>query len=191
MSKTEIRQSALKARRSLPKQNVHALSEEVKEKVVSLPAFARAKVVACYVSKDDEVQTMSIIQTALSKGKRVIVPRVDPASADLQFKEIRSLAELSPGHFHIMEPAPHSEELPISSADLVLVPVIAWDEEGHRVGYGKGYYDRALKSREGAVAVGLAFESQRFDAVPQGPTDASLDMVVTERRVLKLAGDSR
>ena len=191
MSKAELRQSALKARHSIPRHAAASLSESVKSRVLSLSAFSKARVVACYVSKDDEVQTSAIIKAALSMGKRVIVPRVDPSSTELQFREIRSLSELSPGHFHIMEPSPTSEELPLSSADIVLVPVVAWDEQGHRIGYGKGYFDRALKSKEGAFAVGLAFESQRYDWIPQTPSDSSLEMVVTEKRTITLVRPNR
>lgn len=186
MSKTEVRQSALKARRSVPRPNLDSLSNAVKDRVLKLEAFTKARVVACYVSMDDEVETRPIIQSAISGGKRVIVPRVDPSTTELQFMEIRSLSELSPGHFHIMEPSAKSNELPLSAADVVLVPVVAWDEEGHRIGYGKGYYDRALKGKEGAIAIGLAFEFQKFDDVPQTPTDSALDMVVTEKRTITL-----
>jgi 5-formyltetrahydrofolate cyclo-ligase len=144
-----------------------------------------ADVIASYVSKKDEVQTSGILLSAFSSGKRVLVPRSDPASMSLFFHEIESLDQLAPGSFGVLEPPVESKVVPLSESQLVIVPVVAWDGRGRRVGYGKGYFDRGLKSRGMAVCAGLAFESQRWDFLPTTPSDVPLDIMVTERRVLR------
>jgi 5-formyltetrahydrofolate cyclo-ligase len=161
------------------------LSERVTRRVMELPEFARAATVAAYVSKRDEVQTSRIIQSALASGKRVIVPRSVPATTDLVFAEVRSLSELSPSHFGILEPSPTAPLVSLSTSDIVLVPVVAWDEEGNRLGHGKGYFDRALVGSGMSQKIGLAFEAQRVERVPRSPTDVPLDLVVTEARALR------
>ena len=75
----------------------------------------------------------------------------------------------------------------LSETDLVLVPLVAWDDRGHRIGYGRGYFDRALAMRGPSLAIGLALESQHVPTIPEVPSDVSMDMVVTEKRVLRFA----
>jgi len=191
LSKSELRQQALKSRRSLTKDEVASRSGLVTRRLLQLPEFASAVSIATYVAKSDEVQTAAVISRALAEGKKVLVPRSDPQSSTLFFAEIHSLSELSPGHFGILEPAVSSPPLRLDSADIALVPIVAWDERGHRIGYGKGYFDRALEANRGPVTIGLAFESQRFGEVPQSAADVPLDIIVTEERVLRLRGGRR
>ncbi len=185
MSKSEVRAQMLRARRSLTRDAVDALSSRVRKNLLSLLEFSSAKTVAAYVAKKDEVQTSDIIRDCLAGGKRVIVPRADPSSLSLRFHELGSLADLEPGTFGILEPPEQSKAVPIREADVILVPLVAWDMMGNRVGYGKGYFDRELKFRGEAPCVGLAFEAQRHDPLPTAPTDVPLDIVVTEARVLR------
>jgi 5-formyltetrahydrofolate cyclo-ligase len=93
--------------------------------------------------------------------------------------------ELTPGCFGVLEPKAGAPEVPLGAAQLVLVPVVAWDVNGGRMGYGRGYFDRELRSRGRALAAGLAFESQRRDNLPMTRWDTPLDLVVTERRVVR------
>ncbi|MDV3277584.1 MAG: 5-formyltetrahydrofolate cyclo-ligase [Nitrososphaerales archaeon] len=191
MSKTDLRQAALKSRRSLTSQSIETLSAEVERVLLQLPEFMEARTVATYVAKSDEVQTAGIIDAALARKKRVLVPRAGPASLELSFFEIHSLSELSPGSFGVLEPGKGAQGFPLSDSEIVLVPIVAWDEKGHRLGYGKGYFDKALRSRGTALAAGLALESQRFPAVPQGPSDSPLDVIVTERRIVRVEARDR
>ncbi len=140
---------------------------------------------ASYVAKADEVQTSRIVAAVLAAGKVLIVPRAEPATGALTFASIGSPSELSPGHFGVLEPRPGAAEIPLGEADVVLVPVVAWDEQGHRLGYGKGYFDRALSSNPGPLRVGLALEVLKAPTLPQSSSDVPLDIVVTEARVLR------
>ncbi|HYC12514.1 MAG TPA: 5-formyltetrahydrofolate cyclo-ligase [Nitrososphaerales archaeon] len=190
MSKREVRKEVLQTRKGLAAEDVRRLSRKVHENLLSLSEFGTAKVIASYVAKRDEVQTDEILRQALESGKKVIVPRSDLSSVRLRFHEIRSLAELLPGAFGIPEPPTGSPTVPLADADVVLVPMVAWDLEGHRVGYGKGYFDRELKSRGDALGVGLAFEFQRRDSLPATPTDVPMDAVVTDGRVVRFGRNS-
>ncbi|QQG48031.1 MAG: 5-formyltetrahydrofolate cyclo-ligase [archaeon] len=191
MSKSELRQTALRSRRSLPSSTIESLSIQITEVLSTLPEFATASTLAAYAAKSDEVQTTGVIQAALGAGKTVLLPKVLIDSREITFHEVTDLSLLAPGAFGVLEPRADARVVPLRKADLVLVPVVAWDENGHRVGYGRGYFDKALKNRGRALAAGLALESQRFSNVPQGPTDEPLDIIVTEKRVVRPRSRSR
>jgi len=185
MSKSQIRTEGLLSRRAIPHLRLVRESQLVEENLVSQREYQEARVVASYLSTEDEVQTVGIIRRMLAEGKKVTAPLVDAPTGTLAFLEIHGLGELSPGHFGILEPRRGTPPVPLSESDLVLVPLVAWDVRGYRIGYGKGYFDRALAARGRSLSVGLALESQRVPRVPEGPTDVPLDMVVTEKRVLR------
>lgn len=188
MSKGQAREEALRARRSLTPEDIRVLSHMVAKNLLVLPEYEKARVIASYVAKGDEVQTAEVLRHALTSGKRVIVPRSIPSTFKLSFHEIHGLDELSPGTFGILEPAADSKSVLLAESDFILVPVVAWDSHGNRVGYGKGYFDRELKTKGKALCAGLAFEVQLHDPLPTTPTDVPLDMVVTEKRVIRFRG---
>jgi len=185
ISKSALRAYALEARQSIPAARLLSKSRLVEKNLSSREEYRAAKTVATYVSKEDEVQTRELILRMLGDGKRVAVPRVDPDSKNLQFLEIGSLEVLRPGRFGVLEPGLGRPPVPLNRCDLAVVPLIAWDELGHRIGYGKGYFDRALARRGRCLSIGLALESQRVERVPVEPSDVTLDMIVTEKRVLR------
>lgn len=189
VTKGRIRKSSLRQRRAMPRLLNAELSAAIQSRVFAAPEFSDAKVVACYVAKEDEVQTAPIIERALSMGKEVVVPVVDLRENRLLFYPITAISDLSPGYFGVLEPARRGRPVALTQTDLVLVPLAAWDERGQRIGYGRGYFDRVLAARGGSVAAGLAFESQRVERVPNGPSDVGLDMMFTEKRVLRFAND--
>lgn len=184
-SKHRVREEALRERRSMSAERISKLSVMVKRNLEALSEYRRAKTVASYVSKSDEVQTKEILKAALKAGKHVLVPRSHPSSLSLTFHEIHSLGELRPGSFGVLEPRADSRVVSLSKSELVLVPIVAWDAKGRRLGYGKGYFDRALKHKGGAVSVGLAFESQLHSSLPATKLDMPLDMIITEKRTLR------
>lgn len=188
MSKTELRAMGLASRRAIPPPRVKELSTVIQENLSRLGDFRAARRIASYVSKEDEVQTGAIIEAALAEGKSVAVPKVDTATDELLFFEIENLRDLSPGHFGILEPQGVGRPLRLDETDAILVPLVAWDGRGYRIGYGGGYFDRALAQRGASVAIGLAFESQGVPRIPESPTDVKLDVLVTEKRVLRFGG---
>jgi 5-formyltetrahydrofolate cyclo-ligase len=184
--KQELRAAALRKRRSIDPGELAALSSLVQANLFSLGEYRQARVLISYCAKEDEVQTRPIIERALEEGKRVAVVVTDVPSKTLSFSEIKSFEELAPGAFGILEPRPgRLRPVPISQADLILVPLVAWDEKGHRLGYGAGYFDRALAGAKRVRKVGLALESQGLAHIPGSKHDVPLDVIVTERRVVR------
>jgi 5-formyltetrahydrofolate cyclo-ligase len=154
--------------------------------LLALPEFEAASTLALYCPTRNEVFTEEIFACARRDGKRVVYPRV--REAHLEFVVAADPQALLPGAFGILEPA-GDDLVPISGLDLIVVPGVAFDREGHRLGYGKGFYDRALRHAAGAVLVGLCFDFQLVDALPAEAHDVRMDMVVTDERML-LAGGS-
>ena len=157
-------------------------SEAIRRKVFRLTAFRRAKTVCCYVALPYEVQTWRMIEEMLSKGKRVVVPVVQPNTKRLLLSEVRDPAtELAPGAFGVREPVRRARR-PVAtrSLGLVLVPGIAFDRRGHRLGHGHGYFDRFLSRVPKAVrTVGLAFRFQLLDRLPVASHDHAVQTVLT------------
>ena len=186
MSKVELRKSATEARRAMSFQNVLAFSEDILRKLESLQEFKKSKTISTYVSTKEEVQTEQIINNALKNGKKVLVPLAVLYSKNLVFSELHGISELAPGHFGIREPKQEFiRPAPLSDASVIIVPIVAWDERGYRIGNGGGYFDVALAPLKGNLTVGLAFEAQRVDRVPEERHDVPLKMIVTEKRILR------
>jgi 5-formyltetrahydrofolate cyclo-ligase len=137
----------------------------------------------CYVSTDQEADTRGLIEQALADGKRVCVPCCIKGTREMSFHIIESLHELVPRAFGILEPDPEkSPRLTDFSGSICIVPGLAFDFSGHRLGYGGGYYDRFLKAYEGA-AVGICYQSCMRRSLIHGRYDVACDYVVTEKGI--------
>ena len=139
--------------------------------------------VSCFVGVKSEVATLPIIEAAFAAGKKVAVPVVE--GAILTVYRIESVDELAPAPFGLLEPKKELRRkvrrLVATQVRLWLVPGVAFDRTGGRLGYGKGYYDALLSRVKPEVPkVGLGFEMQVIPAVPMGPTDRRLSMIITE-----------
>jgi 5-formyltetrahydrofolate cyclo-ligase len=185
--KQGMRVKALRKRRWLDPEELAAQSSLVAANVLSLKEYPGARLIASYCAKEDEVQTKAIIERALNDGKRVAVIVTDVPSKTLSFSEIESYGDdLAPGAFGILEPKQDRvRPVSLAEADVVLVPLLAWDEKGQRLGYGAGYFDRALAGAWRITKVGLGLESQRLTSIPTSRNDVLLDIVVTEKRVVR------
>lgn len=167
--------------------DVEAKSLKITESIIALPEFAKASTIACYVNKGSEVQTRPLIRKALAAQKKVLVPIIKKDDPELIFSEIPRLYELSPGPFGIMEPNP-SKRKPrdVSISDMVIVPGIVFDVYGHRIGWGRGYYDRVMKKLwPGSASIGVCFDIQLVDQIPVEQFDLPVKILVTESRVIR------
>jgi 5-formyltetrahydrofolate cyclo-ligase len=185
--KEVLRRRYLELRDELTPQTVERKSREIVETVLGLPEYVGAQVVASYIAKNNEVQTQVLIKKALGAGKKVLVPVTQRKSRELLFSEIPSLYAVSTSTFGILEPKPADRKLRhITTADVVIVPGIVWDAAGHRLGWGRGYFDGALaKVRKDALSVGLAFDLQLVEKVPREQFDLPVKMIVTESGVIR------
>jgi 5-formyltetrahydrofolate cyclo-ligase len=165
-----------------------AASRAIVDRVAALPAWAGARTVALYPSTGSEVDTWELARLALATGKRVAWPRISTSGRAMEFA-CCAPAELLPGPARVLEAPPSAPALPIDLLDLVVVPGLAFDPAGRRLGRGRGHYDATLvRLRPDALRIGLCFEAQVVDRVPTEPHDAPLDVVVTESRLLAPAG---
>ena len=141
-----------------------------------------------FVSFGSEVDTLPMIRRALAEGKRVAAPRADPKARALTACEIRDPEkDLAPGAHDIREPKAHCSPVDPEGIDVVIVPAAVWGEDGYRVGYGGGYYDRFLGRLRRARRVGLGLEMQVVPEVPHGAQDLPVEVLVTEAGVRRFA----
>lgn len=179
--KTELREAAIKMRNALEKDNKVDYDCEIESRVIAHKSFIYADAVFTYVSTEKEVDTLGLIHAAWAVGKTVAVPKCDRESNVMIFYVIKSMDDLKPGYFGILEPDEKKCEPAQSTANsLCIVPGLCFDAEGYRIGYGKGYYDRFLKSFNG-ISVGLCYSSGVKLKLPRGDYDVPVNIVSTER----------
>ncbi len=177
-----LRREFRRRRDTLEQRNT--LSQAICARVRDLPVYQAARVLHCYLPIRSEVDTHTLISDALARGIDVIVPVVRPDAVDLDHSRLASLAveELEVGFFGTLQPRILQPVQP-DVWDLVIVPLLAFDRSGYRLGYGKGYYDRLLASRR-TRSIGLAFAVQEALELPHEPHDTPLDWIVTEQDVV-------
>lgn len=184
MNKAETREKTKRLLWAQPAEERLRRSREIISKLVKLKEYADAKTVLAYVSMDEEVSTRELIPKAISEGKCVVVPAVSHDGKSMTLHEIKSLEELEPGYRGINEPKDRRTCFECGRLDLAVVPGLAFDKGGNRLGRGKGMFDR-LFERAKCPKVALAFDIQILDSVPVEKHDSPVDMIVTESRVLR------
>lgn len=180
MDKFELREVMKERRRKLPELEAAEKSSRIKKNLFSMNDFRSSSSIAFYASikSEREVLTEDMITDTINQGKRVCVPKV---SGDyIAMFLIHSLEDLSPGYKGILEPKGGKMEIP----DLVIVPGIAFDRSGNRIGFGRGYYDRLLSLLSRTTTIGLAFSFQMTDKITPGRFDIPMDFVVTENEII-------
>jgi 5-formyltetrahydrofolate cyclo-ligase len=191
--KRKLRQEFLKKRDSLSSEEIESKSENIERQLFSLPEFRRAKTVMFYVSFRSEVATEKMIRNALNLRKRVVVPVVN--GGRIEVAEIKNLEkELAKGSFGIEEPRKEfRRRTDQKDIDLVVVPGVVFDKTGGRLGYGRGYYDRFLRSKSirlrtgcshPCALIGLAFDLQITTKIPLVEGDVRVEKVVTESGII-------
>ena len=183
--KERLRKRLLAVRMGLDRGQVEASGQAILERVLGLEAYRRAKLVHTYVSsKENEVDTRALICTCLAQGKRVAVPVVMPGTKTLAHALIDGLDQLVVGPYGLAQPDPATATwLPAAARiDLIVVPGLAFDRRGHRIGWGGGYYDRFLAQVQ-TVKIGLCYDALVLDCIPGEPHDVPVDLVVAETAI--------
>jgi 5-formyltetrahydrofolate cyclo-ligase len=169
----------MERRNGMATEEVERLSRQVQEHVAGSKEFASVRIMGAYYAVGSEVRTSFLVNAAKSHGKKVALPRIE--GERMVFYEFAD-GDLVEGRFGIMEPRPST---PVDNIDLVLVPGVAFDYNGCRIGYGKGYYDRFL-SMQHCFSMGLAYSFQVIDELPRGRFDRKLSSLATESGVMYL-----
>lgn len=183
--KKALREQAHANRNAQP--NKDELSQQICAKLVALPEYQAARTVLYYVDARSEVRTRHYLPEALRHGKKIVVPYC--VEGELELFHLTSMDELALGMYRILEPKPElrplaDKRVAVRELDLIVVPGVAFDRRGGRMGHGFGYYDKLLwQARPEAPLVALAFECQLFDEVPMLEHDIFMDRVLTEQAV--------
>jgi 5-formyltetrahydrofolate cyclo-ligase len=142
-----------------------------------------------YVAIRGEVDPAAVLEAARTSGMLVALPRITTMwPPRIRFHRTDTAADLGPGPYGLTEPLPSCPEVPVETVDLMIVPGLAFDAEGRRLGQGGGYYDdagrRMREAKRGGLMVGFAFDFQVIEHCPADAEDVAVDLVVTDQRVL-------
>jgi 5-formyltetrahydrofolate cyclo-ligase len=189
MDKRELRKKIVAERDLLTDEEIEARSALIAERFFSLPSFEQAKAVMYFVSFGSEVNTRPLVEETIAKGKIALAPKAVPQSRELIPSQILDWeSDLLPGYYNIPEPrAGALRPFAPEQIDLLVVPGVAFDLKGNRLGYGGGYYDRffpLLKPRTPLVA--MVFDLQIVPEVPTDEWDQKVDCIITEKRVISI-----
>lgn len=183
--KKEIRSTILKKRNRMRFEEVVEKSKRIKENVFQMNEFKNAKSILFYISYDNEVNTHEMIKESLKLKKQVIVPKTDTRNHTIICSTLTKWDDLVSGAYNILEPRQDCfNEISSDLIDLMIIPGIAFDYHGNRIGHGMGYYDRLLKKKNNAHCLGLAFEFQIVDTISAEKHDVRVEQIVTEKRII-------
>ncbi|HPW99729.1 MAG TPA: 5-formyltetrahydrofolate cyclo-ligase [Sedimentibacter sp.] len=184
-SKKDLRKRILSIRNNMPGEDVVNNSRIIRDKIIGLDVFKQSKVIFIYMDFKNEVMTSDLIKHMLSEKKRVVVPYTDTVSTVLIPSEITGESDLKLNSFGYSEPKKVSP-VNIEEIDLVIIPGLVFDKNLNRIGFGKGYYDRILnKLKASARKVAVAHDFQVLEEIPAEEHDVKMDMIITEKSIMK------
>jgi 5-formyltetrahydrofolate cyclo-ligase len=187
--RSQLRQQCRAARRALPSYKQYAQAKHLSDLVKRCPEFIHAKSIASYLPNDGEIDTAIIHQLAWALGKRIYLP-VPTKHKSLNFMPYTRQTPLVTGQWGIKEPRCAAKIATQVSLDLILVPLVAFDNMGNRLGRGGGYYDRFLanakRQQRGLKTLGLSHTLQQVDNVPAEAWDITLNAIATPRKMFRI-----
>lgn len=186
MLKEDIRRSQIAMRDRLSTVQKETFSQRAQAALMQQSWFAAAQVIALYSPIRNEVATQALFDSAIALGKRIAFPRIDDGR--MVFVEVNLQHGFCLGAFGVPEPV-GADVVSVCAIDLIVVPGVAFDRHGFRIGFGKGFYDQALENRPlSCQLVGLGYAFQVEDFVPREAHDVGLDWLVTDQEVIKFDG---
>ena len=183
ITKKEAREKVKKIRSEMPAKSADSKTSSVIEKLYELPEFKNEDVLYLYKSVNNEIETEKIIQDGLEYGKIVAIPKV--CGKNISFYRISYEEDLDFGYMGIPEPAANPYKMVDTDEGIIIVPGLAFDEKKNRTGYGGGFYDRFLSKHPNLFKVGVAYDEQIFDELETGELDITMDVVITDKRVIR------
>ena len=179
-TKEDLRKQILYTRKMWHYEKRASAADAIQQNVLALPALQKADIVFCYVSTEFEISTRTILQWLWNNQKCVVVP-LCLEKGKMCACQVKSYADIQPGKFGILEPKPYCKKIESSEISFAIVPALACDSQGNRLGYGGGYYDRYL-ANSSIVCAGLCYDDFFYPALPAEPWDYKLQYVVTESK---------
>ncbi|WP_406664573.1 5-formyltetrahydrofolate cyclo-ligase [Gallaecimonas sp. GXIMD1310] len=183
-NRDHIRQWARDRRRALTPQQQQHTAGALAEQALAQPSIMQARTLALYLANDGEADPAILMQALHAAGKQVLLPVLHPFSSGyLLFQSWHPGMAMTRNRFNIAEPPLSAATLvPVKHIDVVFTPLVAFDEQGNRLGMGGGFYDRSLAAFQG-LTVGLAHDCQQYPALPAAAWDKPLDMILTASQV--------
>jgi len=185
--KLEMRNEATKSLDAFSSSERSRKTKKIEDRLFEFANFLEANIVLLYVNTRYEVNTQKIIKRCIDYNKVLVLPAFNPEKFEMRLMKVDNPeTELIPGSRDVLEPdAGRCKTVPIEGIDIAIIPGIAFDEKGGRIGTGKGYYDHlipqlAITTRK----VALAFESQIFQQIPMESHDKHVDIIITEKRII-------
>jgi 5-formyltetrahydrofolate cyclo-ligase len=185
--KAELRREAIARRDALPADARKAAADTIAARKFPIP-IVPGMIASGFMPLKSEINPLPLMQKLAEAGAQLALPAIAGRGKPLIMRAWHWGEQLDPGQWGIREPKPTAPDV---APDILLVPLLAFDRAGHRIGYGAGYYDMtiaALRALKPATAIGIAFAAQEIPAVPVTPRDARLDLVLTESEVIDLRG---
>lgn len=182
-NKRLLRQKCRIIRDSFGEKYIDKRSELACKILAQAPAFLNADIILIYYPTHNEISPLPIFDLAQKMGKKIALPVCDIENNTLSFHLIDSLDEVIPSHFGICEPPTSNKQPILTEHSLALVPAIAFSKDGHRLGYGKGFYDKFLVNFKG-ISAGFSYSEFVFEELPHETHDIPLKMLITESEVL-------
>lgn len=185
--KKDFRKKVINDRKKQSPEFISKNSSIITEKLLSMDCIKNANTIMLYLDFNNEVQTNELVNKLICLNKVVASPITIMDKRELIPCQITNLKdEINIGAYGIREPKKDiCPEVKLKNIDVVIVPAVAYDEDGYRLGYGGGFYDRFLeKLRKDAITIGIAFDLQIFNSIPKEPHDAQLDYIITETKTI-------
>ena len=192
--KKQIRREKLKIRREMTIEEKSNYDKIIKDKFFESSFYKESENIFIYISYDSEINTKDIIMRAIKEGKKIYVPRTEFSTKLMNAVRIENLDNLVECRYGILEPKKDEPFIDPNDLDLIVVPGVAFDKNGGRVGYGAGYYDRYFKrinneNKSKIIKLVLAYDFQLIDKVPTDEEDVLIDAVMTEKQFIKSWGN--
>ena len=185
IKKVDLRRKAVGRRDALPAEERKAAAEAIATRPIPL-AIAPSTILSGFMPLKSEINPLPLMQKLAAAGARLALPAIAGRGKPLIMRAWELGAPLDRGQWGIREPKPDAPEV---EPDILLVPLLAFDRAGFRIGYGAGYYDMTihrLRALKPVIAIGIAFAAQEVPKIPTTPRDERLDLVLTEREVIDL-----
>lgn len=190
--KKAIRASVLSARDAMPPDQRARESMKMCESIIASTPYQGATTVLAYASFGSEFDTSFLLQHVLTVKKNLVMPRVDKETQQLQLHRAHRVDDLITGGWGIREPRADAEIISPNEIDFILVPGVAFDRAGFRIGYGKGFYDKLLSAvNPVSTRLSAAFDCQIIDAVPNEAHDQRIDIIVTPTQKILISHDRK
>jgi len=185
-AKKELRKMIRKELSALTLPQYEHLSYQIAQQLYQDECWKQASTIAITISKSPEVDTWQMIRKAWDQGKRIVVPKCEPISRALDFRELNQFSHLESVYYGLLEPiVAETKKVNPDEIDLVIVPGLAFSRTGYRLGFGGGYYDRFLANYQGNT-LSLAFESQIVPGIPTEAHDIPVSKIISNNEVIKV-----